>query len=140
MFPFQAECHLWWDVHVEQTHRGDRGGEWEGGGSQVWRRGEQLVLKRVGFPCLSCEVHWHIVCDIWRNKNWTYIYWDVIIILNRFEMRFSLCPPHKSLGVSHNMDVLHCLIYNTSDGQFIHVACGYTTFHTIFSYDPIHFL
>lgn len=35
VFPFQAECHLWRDVHVEQAHRGDSGGEWEGGGSQV---------------------------------------------------------------------------------------------------------
>ena len=47
MILFQAECHLWWDVHVEQAHRGDRDGEWEGGGSQVRGRGEHAGLNEI---------------------------------------------------------------------------------------------
>lgn len=53
VFPFQAECHLWWDVHVKQAHRGDCGGEWEGGGGEVGRRGEQFLTVFL-LSCIKC--------------------------------------------------------------------------------------
>lgn len=73
----QAECHLRRDVHAEQANWRDRGGEWESCGGQIWRRGEQLLLRRT-------------------SVEWLCVAWDFSVTMNAVHLKCALCTSRWS--------------------------------------------